>query len=92
MADDLVKANNFTTRARAIVPQVLELVQACEGLSGEWFANQWNQGGAQQINDVDLLGENAELTAAQLQALVFTIDTIRSTIDGAHRTNLYIAR
>lgn len=92
MAEDLIKVNNFTTRVRSIAPQVLDLLAQADGLSAEWFANQWNSGGNQEIVDADLLGDNAELSAAELQLVMFTIDTFKNTLDGAHRSNLHVAR
>lgn len=89
---DLAKVNNFVSRARGISPEFLDLLATLDGLSSEWFANEYNSGGANEITDADLIGENQAITASQLQQLMFTIDTARTTIDGSHRSNLQIAR
>lgn len=92
MADpDQAKINNFVSRARQVAPQLLELLADLDGLSAEWFANGYNLGGANEILESDLAGDNQAITVAQLQNLMFTIDTTKNAVDGGHRSNLWVA-
>lgn len=86
------KTNNFVSRARAVSPQLIEILAIIDGLSAEWFANGYNDEGADEIEDSDLLGENQTITALELQQLMYTLDTARTTLDGAHRSNLQVTR
>ena len=88
---DLAKINNFVSRARQEAPILLEVLAVLDGMSAEWFANGYNEGGANQITDADLEGDNEAITAEQLRLLIFTYHTLKNTADGAHRSNLWVA-
>jgi hypothetical protein len=86
------KINDFTSRARQLAPQIIEVLETLDSLSVEWFSNGYNSNGGNEIEQENLIGENAALTVADLQDLIFTYDTLRSTMDGGHRSNMQIAR
>lgn len=86
------KVNNFVSRARQSAPEILEVLALADGLAEEWFANGYNGGGLNEITDEQLLGDNTAISATELQNLMYTLDTLKNTLDGAHRSNLQVAR
>lgn len=89
---DTSKINDFVSRARQAAPELLEMIATLDGLTEEWLSNGYGSGSPNEIIADDLIGDNQAITPAQLQNLMFTYDTARNAVDGAHRSNLQVAR
>jgi hypothetical protein len=83
------RKSDFITLYRMHVSRLLEAQAALEVLRQEWDALDY---GNTLVQETDFIGENAEITKAQLADAVTSVGAIGTTLAAGHRTNLYKVR
>lgn len=83
------RKSDFISLYRMHASRLLDEVAALEALRQEWdaldYGNSLNQ-------EADFVGENVEITKAQLADAVTSVGTISNLLGQGHRTNLYKIR
>ena len=88
MADLSAKKSNFIARYRKSVVEVLDQVSELKDMRVEWDS----QGYSSAIVDVDFVGDNRHMTAAQLASAITSIQAVIDLLaanGNAHNTNLF---
>ncbi len=83
------RKSDFVSLYRMHVSRLLEAQAALETLRQEWDALDY---GNTLVQETDFIGENAEITKAQLADAATSISAIGGLLGQGHRTNLYKIR
>lgn len=82
--------SNFISRYRQKVTVLLDAIAALEAEGSEWAARDY---GNTLVEEDHFIGENEEVTLAELTAAKGSIDALRTTyLNAGHATNLYKVR